>query len=87
MRAPEETVFVGDVGALSNKIDLAHRVTPEFFELERERIFKRAWLAIGVASDVPEAGSYITVDVPPLRASVLIVRGSGHRVQIGRAHV
>lgn len=81
MRAPEQTVFVGDVASLNNRINLAHRVTPEFYALERERIFKRAWLAIGVASDVPEPGNYVTVDVPPLKASVLISRGRDNRVR------
>ncbi|MFM8554731.1 MAG: aromatic ring-hydroxylating oxygenase subunit alpha [Betaproteobacteria bacterium] len=81
MRAPEQTVFVGDVDSLSSRIDLAHRVTPEFYARERARIFRRVWLAVGVATDVPEPGHYTTVEVPPLNASVLIVRDRDNQVR------
>lgn len=33
---------------------------PEYFELEREPMFKRAWLALGRVEQVPEPGSFVT---------------------------
>jgi phenylpropionate dioxygenase-like ring-hydroxylating dioxygenase large terminal subunit len=46
---------------------------PEFYELERERIFKRSWLLVGHESQVPNPGDYMTLDAIGERA--LVIRG------------
>lgn len=48
---------------------------PDYFALEREAVFKRAWLHIGHVSELPEPGSFIVRKVEAARASILIVRG------------
>jgi len=48
--------------------------SPEFFELEREAIFKRAWLNVGRVEELPRDGSFFTKELPPARASVIVVR-------------
>jgi phenylpropionate dioxygenase-like ring-hydroxylating dioxygenase large terminal subunit len=54
-------------------------VSPEFFELEREAVFRRAWLNVGRVEQLPREGSYFTRELAVLRTSVLVVRdGSGH---------
>jgi phenylpropionate dioxygenase-like ring-hydroxylating dioxygenase large terminal subunit/DNA-binding transcriptional regulator YbjK len=45
----------------------------EFYELERERIFKRSWLMVGHVSQVPDPGDYMTLDAIGERA--LVIRG------------
>jgi Rieske 2Fe-2S family protein len=35
-------------------------VDPEFYELERKAVFKRAWLNVGRVEQVPRKGSYFT---------------------------
>ena len=46
---------------------------PEFFELEKENIFRRNWLMVGHASHVPGPGDYLTVDLVGER--VFVIRG------------
>ena len=48
---------------------------PEYFELEREAIFRRTWLQIGHVCELPQAGSFIVRELDVARASLLIVRG------------
>ncbi len=46
--------------------DRVHRdlyVAPEIFELEMERLWSRAWIYAGHASQVPSEGDYLTVDI------------------------
>ncbi len=50
-------------------------VSEEFFERERERLFRKVWLNVGRVEEVPEPGRYIVRDVAVLRTSVIIVRG------------
>ncbi len=52
---------------------------PDVFELEMERIFGRAWLFVGHASQVPQPGDYITAELG--RQPVIMTRhrdGSVH---------
>jgi benzoate/toluate 1,2-dioxygenase subunit alpha len=46
--------------------DRVHRdvyIDPEVFQLEMERLWSRAWIYVGHASQVPQAGDFITVDI------------------------
>jgi phenylpropionate dioxygenase-like ring-hydroxylating dioxygenase large terminal subunit len=47
----------------------------DYFELEREAVFKRAWLQIGHVCEVKLSGDFIVRDVDIARTSVIIVRG------------
>ena len=38
-------------------------ISPEFYELEREAIFKRAWLNVGRVEQLPRKGSYFTKEL------------------------
>jgi phenylpropionate dioxygenase-like ring-hydroxylating dioxygenase large terminal subunit len=49
--------------------------SPEYFELEREKVFKRAWLYAGRVEMVPEPTSFFVKDIEVIKASVLITRG------------
>jgi phenylpropionate dioxygenase-like ring-hydroxylating dioxygenase large terminal subunit len=48
-------------------------VDPAVFELEQERIFRRAWLYVAHESEVPRAGDYVLRRMGP--EEVLLVRG------------
>ena len=56
-------------------------VSPAFYELEREAIFKRAWLNVGRIEQLPRNGSYFTKDLPGLRTSIIVSRDLDGRVR------
>src|SRR5580704_10631748 len=76
-----QSVFRGDHSALKNKIAIRERLAPENFVVEREKIFRRSWLCICHALDLPEAGSYHVVDVPTFKTSLLVVRGADGAIE------
>ncbi|WP_043700663.1 aromatic ring-hydroxylating oxygenase subunit alpha, partial [Nocardia abscessus] len=53
----------------------------EFFELEREAIFKRAWLNVGRVEQLPKVGSYFTKEIDAARTSVIVVRDRERQVR------
>jgi Rieske 2Fe-2S family protein len=75
MASESITIFRGDTSRLNSVVPIAGRVTPAFFEQEREKIFRRAWLPVVSASELDRNGSYVVTDVPPLKASLIVVRG------------
>ncbi|MBI3824745.1 MAG: aromatic ring-hydroxylating dioxygenase subunit alpha [Candidatus Rokubacteria bacterium] len=81
MSAKVETLFRGDTGQLQRRIAITEKLTPAYFEQEREKIFRRAWLPIGHASDVPDDGSYFVREMPTLRTSLLVTRGQDGQVR------
>jgi phenylpropionate dioxygenase-like ring-hydroxylating dioxygenase large terminal subunit len=50
-------------------------ISPEFYELEREAIFKRAWLNVGRVEQLPRNGSYFTKELAVAKTSIIVVRG------------
>ncbi len=49
-------------------------ISPEFYELEVEAVFKRAWLNVGRVDLLPRAGSYFTKEIEVAKTSVVVVR-------------
>jgi phenylpropionate dioxygenase-like ring-hydroxylating dioxygenase large terminal subunit len=56
-------------------------ISPEFYELEREAIFKRSWLNVGRVEQLPRRGSYFTKELAVARTSVVIVRGLDDQIR------
>lgn len=54
-------------------VSFADSTSPEFFELEREAVFKRAWLNIGRIEEIPRSGSYITKEIEAAGAALILV--------------
>ena len=55
-------------------IDVAPLIDPGLFELEREKIFKKTWLYVGRAEEIPEPGDYKVRQLDVVSTSVIIVR-------------
>lgn len=53
----------------------------DYFELEREAIFKRTWLQTGHVSELQNPGDFIVRDFEFADASVLIVRGKDDKIR------
>ncbi|MBO9377354.1 Rieske 2Fe-2S domain-containing protein [Sphingomonas histidinilytica] len=54
---------------------------PAVYELEREKIFRRAWLKVATAWEIPEIGDYKVKEMPVADTSVLIVRGKDGKIR------
>ena len=50
-------------------------VSDEHYALERELIFRRAWINVGRVDEIPNAGDYFVRDIAICRVSVLVIRG------------
>ncbi|MBO2447703.1 aromatic ring-hydroxylating dioxygenase subunit alpha [Actinomadura barringtoniae] len=68
-------------GLGTEPISFEDSTSPEFFELEREAIFKRAWLNVGRVERLPRTGSYFTKEIQAAKTSVIIVRDTGGEVR------
>jgi phenylpropionate dioxygenase-like ring-hydroxylating dioxygenase large terminal subunit len=51
-------------------------VSLEYFELERERVFKRVWLNVGRVDEIPNPGDFLVRDLAVCKTSLLVVRGA-----------
>src|SRR5258706_2453669 len=74
-----------DAGQLERLIeaDRVHRdvyTDPEVFQLEMERLWSRTWIYVGHASQVPNAGDFVTVDIAA--KPVIMVRHTDGTVRV-----
>jgi len=56
-------------------------ISPEFYALERDAIFKRAWLNVGRVEQLPRAGSYFTKELAVAATSLVVVRDTSGEVR------
>ena len=54
---------------------------PEFYELEKEAVFRRSWLNLGRMEQLPRPGSYFTRELEFLGVSILVVRGMDDQIR------
>ncbi|MES2492238.1 MAG: SRPBCC family protein [Pseudomonadota bacterium] len=80
--------FTGKRGDLTERAGLDQGPVPlypyrsqAFFELERERVFRRAWLMVGRVEELADAGSFVVRQIDPCAVSALITRDKEGRVQ------
>ena len=60
-------------------VPAARYADPEFFALERDRVFGRSWLLVAHDDELPKAGDTLLLDVLP--KPVFLVRGADGRVR------
>jgi len=72
-RAPT-TNFTKRAGLGTGPVPTEPYRSAAYFEQERDRIFKRAWLCLGRVERLPDPGDYIVEQIEPARASILVTR-------------
>lgn len=68
-----------DLGRNPLPVDLYHDETA--FQLQKDRIFKRAWLFAGMKSSIPRSGDYFIRSVPTFGFSLIFVRGKDETIR------
>lgn len=68
-------------GLDTEPLSLEPNISPEYFEKERDKIFRHAWLNVGRTHDIPKPGDYLVKDLHILRTSVLVVRGRDGQIR------
>jgi phenylpropionate dioxygenase-like ring-hydroxylating dioxygenase large terminal subunit len=68
-----------DIG--TEPLPLEPYLSPQWFEAERDKVFRRNWLVVGRAKEIPDVGDYFVREVPPLRTAVVVVRGQDGAVR------
>ncbi|WP_216894378.1 aromatic ring-hydroxylating oxygenase subunit alpha [Nocardia alni] len=63
-------------GLSTGYVNYEDSISPQFYELEREAVFKRAWLNVGRVEQLPRKGSYITKEIEVAKTSIIVVRGT-----------
>lgn len=59
-------------------VSIGPYIDPDYYQKEKEHIFKKVWLHVGRVEEIPNKGDYFVKDLAACNASVIIVRtGSG----------
>ncbi|WP_159830386.1 aromatic ring-hydroxylating dioxygenase subunit alpha [Novosphingobium sp. TCA1] len=53
----------------------------DWFEREREAVFRQSWMQLGHVCELPERGSFMRREIEVLKASILIVRGRDDEIR------
>ena len=76
-----EECFTLDAGLSTGPVSVEPYRSPEFFERERERVFRRAWLYAGRIEQLPETHSFFVKQIEVCKASILVTRGKDGKVR------
>ncbi|MGH9091468.1 MAG: aromatic ring-hydroxylating oxygenase subunit alpha [Acidimicrobiales bacterium] len=71
---PPEGSWTEHFGLDTGPVSYDDSVTPAFYELERDAVFRRSWLNVGRVEQLPRKGSYFTKELDAARTSVVVVR-------------
>jgi glycine betaine catabolism A len=81
MPKPAEGSWTEHYGLGTAAVSYEGAVSPDFYALEREAVFKRCWLHVGRVEQVPRAGSYFTKEIVVAGTSIVVVRDTEGRVR------
>ena len=73
---PEAGSWTEHFGLATDPVSYDDSISPQFYELEREAIFKNTWLNVGRVEQLPKRGSFFTKELDAAKTSVIIVRNA-----------
>lgn len=80
-KKPEEGSWTEHLKVDTAPVSFDDSTSPEHYELEREAVFKKTWLNVGRAEQLPRKGSYFTKELDSAKTSVIIARGADDEVR------
>lgn len=84
MNAPESRVLTSEPG--NGLLPIGEFYTPEYYALEKERIFKKSWLRVGTEKRISNVGDYFVQELEVCDTSVIVVRGRDKRIRAFHNH-
>ena len=73
--------LTANLGLSNDPVPLEPYRSQTFFKLERDKIFRRAWLLMGRVEELPEPGAYVVKEVPPCNVSLIITHAKNGSIQ------
>lgn len=70
------------LGQHTATVPVRNYTAPEVFEVERDLIFRRAWLPIARVEEVARPGDYVLRELPTTSTSAIVVRGQDGAVRV-----
>lgn len=65
----------------SGPIPIEPYISPEWYEKEQEKIFRKVWLCVGRVDEIPNAGDYKVKRLAAVETSAIIMRGKDGKVR------
>jgi len=78
---PAEGSWTEHFGLETSDSSYEDSISPEYYEAEREAIFKRTWLNVGRVEQLPRKGTYFTKELDAAYTSVIVVKGMDDSVR------
>ncbi|MET0728488.1 MAG: aromatic ring-hydroxylating dioxygenase subunit alpha [Acidimicrobiales bacterium] len=78
---PDEGSWTEHFGLDTADVSYEDSVSPEHYKLEQEAIFRKTWLNVGRAEQLPRAGSYFTRELDAAGTSVILVRDKSDEIR------
>jgi phenylpropionate dioxygenase-like ring-hydroxylating dioxygenase large terminal subunit len=69
------------MGLKTGEAPVGDYVSQDYYNRERDKIFRRVWLMVGREEEVVAAGDYVVRTIATLNASVVIVRGKDQEIR------
>ena len=78
---PSEGSWTQHYGLDTEPLSYEDSISPEYYQREKDAIFKRTWLNVGRVEQLPRVGSYFTKEIAAADASVIVVRDTDGTVR------